>query len=137
MHDGTIGQYALHVQCPWRIDGPKGIVTGRGDLWEHISGKVMPNEWEPSLDDNLQDLQLSNLLGSYDAKTLSHVNSGEWLMVEQVKASAVGDLDIILSGGYHLILFPGGSTGEAWRIFEPDNDSPHFVVEGNEVYSDN
>jgi hypothetical protein len=27
--DGTIGDYALHVQCPWRFDGPLGTVTGR------------------------------------------------------------------------------------------------------------
>ncbi len=130
---GTIGQYALHVQCPWRIDGPKGIVTGRSDLWEHISGKIMPDEWEPSIDDNIQDMRLRNLFGGYDAKTHSHVNITEWLVVEYVEASGVGDLDISLSGGYRLVVFPGGSTGEAWRIFEPDNEAPHFVVEGNEI----
>jgi hypothetical protein len=31
---GTVGDLALHVQCPWRIDGSDGVVTGRGDLWE-------------------------------------------------------------------------------------------------------
>ena len=32
---GTLGEWALHVQCPWRIEGPDGnIVTGRSDLWE-------------------------------------------------------------------------------------------------------
>lgn len=132
--DGTIGQYALHVSCPWRIDGPKGIVTGRIDLWEHISGNPMPDEWEPSIDDNLQDLQLSKLLGGFDVKTRSHVNISEWLVVEHVHVSNVGDLDISLSGGYRLVVFPGGSKNEAWRIFEPDKGSPHFVVEGNKVY---
>src|SRR5688572_2366118 len=58
---GTLGQYALHVQCPWRIDGPQGIITGRHDLWKHISGKVMPDEWKPSIDDNIQDVRLSDL----------------------------------------------------------------------------
>jgi hypothetical protein len=131
---GTIGQYALHIQCPWRIDGPNGIITGRLDLWEHASGKAMPDEWEPSTDDNLQDLRLGELLGSYDAKTRSHVNITKRLVVERVQASNVGDLDITLSGGYRLLVFPAGSKGESWRIFEPDKDSPHFVVEGNEVY---
>lgn len=31
---GSVGDFALHVQCPWRIEGPAGIVTGRLDLWE-------------------------------------------------------------------------------------------------------
>lgn len=131
---GTIGQYTLHIQCPWRIDGPKGIVTGRFDLWQHISGKTMPDEWEPSIDDNIQDMRLRNLFGGYDTETGSHVNSTEWLVVEHVQTSNVGDLEIRLSGGYRLVVFPGGSTGEEWRIFEPDKDSPHFVVEGNGVY---
>ena len=29
---GTAADYALHVQCPWRMDSPKGTVTGRDDL---------------------------------------------------------------------------------------------------------
>jgi hypothetical protein len=28
----TVGQFALHVQCPWRIEGPDGLVTGLSDL---------------------------------------------------------------------------------------------------------
>src|SRR5690349_10039698 len=31
--EGTIGDYTLHVQWPWRFDGPEGTVTARGDLW--------------------------------------------------------------------------------------------------------
>ncbi len=25
---GSTGEIALHIQCPWRIEGPDGIVTG-------------------------------------------------------------------------------------------------------------
>ena len=130
----TVGQYALHVQCPWRIDGPEGIVTGRSDLWEHISGKTMTDEWEPGTDDNIQDVRISNLFGGYDAKTHSHLNSSEWLVVERVQASDIGDLNVSLSGGYRLVLFPGGSIGEAWRIFEPGRGVPHFVIEDGRGY---
>jgi hypothetical protein len=31
---GTLGEYALHVDCPWRIERPHGIMTGWLDLWE-------------------------------------------------------------------------------------------------------
>jgi hypothetical protein len=131
---GTAGQYALHVQCPWRIDGPEGIVTDRSDLWEHISGKTMTDEWEPGIEDNIQDVRIGSLFGSYDAKTHAHVNSSAGLVVESVHASDIGDLNIRLSGGYRLILFPDGSIGEAWRIFEPGKGVPHFVLEDGRGY---
>src|SRR5206468_3725261 len=95
---GTVGQYALHIQCPWRIDGPEGIITGRADVWEHISGKIMPDEWEPGIGDNIQDVRLGDLLKGYDPNTRSHVNLTEWLVVERVQTSAVGDATIELSG---------------------------------------
>ena len=31
---GSVGDFALHIQCPWQIEGPDGIVTGRADLWD-------------------------------------------------------------------------------------------------------
>ena len=31
--EGTVADYALHIQCPWRIDSPGGTFTGRDDLW--------------------------------------------------------------------------------------------------------
>jgi hypothetical protein len=131
---GTIGKYALHIQCPWRMDGPEGIITGRLDLWNHISGKLMPDEWEPSTDDNIQDFRLRTLLKGYDPNTNSYVNATELLVVERVQASTVGDAIIELSGGYRLILFPAGTKGEDWRILGPDEVSPHFVMEGGEIY---
>lgn len=27
----TVGEYALHIQCPWRVIGPGGIVVGSED----------------------------------------------------------------------------------------------------------
>lgn len=32
----TVGGFALHVQCAWRIEGPDGVVTGRSGLWEPV-----------------------------------------------------------------------------------------------------
>lgn len=127
---GTLGEYALHVQCPWRIDGPDGIITGRYDLWRGADGAHMPDDWEPTIFDNLQDRKLGELFQGYDEQTISHVNATEWQVVERVQASAVGDSTIYLSGGYRLMLFPSGSIGEAWRIFRPRTDDPHFVVDG-------
>jgi hypothetical protein len=43
--EGTVADCALHVQCPWRLDSPKGTVTGRDDLWEYAG----PGERPPAV----------------------------------------------------------------------------------------
>src|SRR5450432_2589018 len=54
---GTVGQDAIHIQCPWRIEGPVGIVTGRSDLWEpaDASKKIDWDQWSYDKNPNLQD----------------------------------------------------------------------------------
>jgi hypothetical protein len=134
--DGTLGEYALHISCPWRIDSPQGIYTGRSDLWEHISGEVMPDDWEPSTNDNLQDVRIKQLLAGYDARTDSFINTTDDLVVTGIQATLLGDAIIELSGGYQLKLFPDGTRGEAWRIFRPgDPDYSHFVVDQEGTHS--
>src|SRR5262245_19064288 len=44
---GSVGDFALHVNCPWRIEGPDGIITGRLDLWEPLRESVRFDEkWD-------------------------------------------------------------------------------------------
>jgi hypothetical protein len=49
---GTVGQYALHLQCPWRIIATDGIVTGSSDYYEpaEVDGEV-----------NRKDVEAGNL----------------------------------------------------------------------------
>jgi hypothetical protein len=30
----TRADFALHIQCPWRLEQGSHIITGRSDLWE-------------------------------------------------------------------------------------------------------
>src|SRR5262245_25598399 len=62
------GEFALHIQCPWRIEGPDGIVTGRTDLWEPAEpGKEINwDTWDYDEDENLQDRRVGALLGTFD-----------------------------------------------------------------------
>src|SRR6516165_2784203 len=56
---GSVGDFALHVQCPWRIEGPAGIVTGRLDLWEQVEDNAPFDEnWSYEELPNLQDARL-------------------------------------------------------------------------------
>jgi hypothetical protein len=125
-----VGEYALHIQCPWRLDGPDGIVTGWTDLWCH-PGSRAPEGWDFDEGPNLQDERLAALLGGVDEPSGAYVNETEALVVEEVRCTPFGDVRIHLSGGYRLWLFPAGSAGEHWRLLRGHTDDPHFVVEGN------
>lgn len=131
---GTVGDYALHIQCPWRIEGPGGILTGRSDLWEPAVPweTIDPETWKYE-DGNLQDLRIQAFLGGFDPMTKSATNRGSLLVVERVHGDDCGGARLELSGGYHLVLFPAGTEGEDWRIFRPSTDEPHFVVSGGRV----
>jgi len=122
---GSVGNYALHIQCPWRIDGPEGIVTGRSDLWSSPDPDELidPDTWDYDKRENLQDVLINSLLGDHDR-----------LIVESVHGDNYGGAAIHLSGGYRVVLFPAGTRGENWRIFRPGIDEPHFVVLGGTRY---
>lgn len=134
---GTVADYALHIQCPWRIESTEGIVTGRLDLWE--PAKLDEEEENDDLESwdyeegNLQDILISELLGGYDPETRTYINNTPMLFVEQIQADCFGGLGLSLSGGYRLVLFPAGSRGEDWRFFIPGSREPHFVISGGRV----
>jgi hypothetical protein len=127
---GNAGEFALHIECPWRMDGPDGIVTGWTDIWRY-PGPRPPEGWTWDHGPNLQDQRLAELLGGFDEATGSYVNATELLVVESVAAGHYGDVRIYLSGHHRLVIFPDASVGEHWRIFRCHTDDPHFVAEGN------
>ena len=124
--EGTIGDYALHVQCPWRFDGPLGTVTGRDDLWEYAGPGKRPEHWRYDDGLSLQDERLSHLF-TRDEPTRSWVNTGDRFLATGAEQSDRGDLRIALSGGYALLVFPARYSGEAWRLFAPGSDGDHLV----------
>jgi len=138
VENGTVGDYALHIQCPWRIEGPQGIVTGRWDLWEFAedTGDIHWDTWDYANGETLQDRLVGILLGGYDYKTRSSINESDRLVVEAVSGDIYGDAIIVLSGGYRLVLFPTGTRGEDWRIFRPETNEPHFVIAGGRIEKD-
>lgn len=133
----STGEFALHIQCPWRIEGPIGIVTGDEDLWEPV-GQDEDIDWEKwnyEDNENLQDQQVGELLGGYDPMTKSFINKTEFLVVEAINADDFGGASISLSGNYRLVLFPSSSVSENWRLFQPSSDQEHFVIAGGLVES--
>ena len=125
---GSWGEYALHLQCPWRIDGPRGVVTGQGDLWEHPTLELPPEDWSYEGGNSLQDVRLGALLGGRDERTRSWVNlKAEALIVTRVLGQESGELTLTLSGGFTLRVFPDTSRDEAWRLLARGGDGAHYV----------
>jgi len=135
---GTVGDYALHIQCAWRLESSQSIVTGRSDLWRPAEADpgIDWENWDFDKSANFQDKQIGLLLGSYDPEKRSFVNNGEQLLVETVQGDEYGGAIIGLSGGYRLVIFPSGALGEDWRIFRPATNEPYFVVEGGRIESE-
>jgi hypothetical protein len=124
--EGTVGQYALHVQCPWRLDGPLGTVTGRSDLWEYAGPGEEPDNWSHEDGFSLQDERLSHFFVREEG-TQSWVNKSDRFCVTGAQQSERGDVRLELSEGYALLVFPAGCKGEAWRYFVPGSGADHLV----------
>ena len=131
---GVVGEYALHTQCPWRLENDAGIITGSHDLYDpYEKGDAVDDsfDWEKGL--SLQEGILREQLQGYDENTRQIVNATNLLVVEDVQADSSGGFCLALSGGYRFLVFPSGTRTEAWRFFKPstdefDSDAPHFVV---------
>jgi hypothetical protein len=128
-HGGVVGQYALHVQCPWRLEDDTRLITGSDDLRVPCEKNEQLDEsfdWET--DESFQEKVLRELLKGYDENTKQIVNSTNSLTVEAVQADPSGGFCLRLSGGYRFLVFPDGTRREAWRLFRPSRDEEHFVV---------
>lgn len=118
---GSVGDFALHVQCPWRIEGSEGIVTGRLDLWEPPEDDTSLDEnWDYETSPNLQDARLHVWFEQNKAS----------LVVQAVDADDFGGAAVSLGQGFVLRIFPSGTRGEDWRLFQPNTEAPHLVVSG-------
>jgi hypothetical protein len=125
------GQYALHLQCPWRLETSEMILTGLYD-W-YIPADTDANtddDWDAANGGSLQEAVLRELMGDQTGLSRSIVNRTDRLVVTQVSADTFGGFSLDLTEGVRLSVFPSGSRGEQWRVFQPDTASEHFVVGG-------
>jgi hypothetical protein len=121
---GVVGEYALHVQCPWRLERRGELITGSGDLYVA--------DTEDGKEEKPQDKILRELLKGYDETTGQIVNTTPFFIVETAQADSVGGFSLQMSGDYRFVVFPDSARAEAWRLFVPRGDeeitNDHFVV---------
>jgi hypothetical protein len=125
-----VGEYALHVQCAWRIVGPEGILVGSSDIYLppgsslDIDGRSHFNWDVPG--GNRCDVQMERFF----------LEQRLPLVVETIEVDLVGGMKIRLAKGFALEVLPTSSADiEQWRVFQPGIEGSHFVVKGNGIQS--
>ena len=121
-----VGEYALHVQCAWRIRRGDQVIVGARDFYhspDENDSSVEDFDWQ-ALGANRRDHRIQELFQ----------NETRQFMVREVRAGEAGSFTLILDHGYALDVFPDDSlSGEHWRIFKPSAEEPHFVVTGKGI----
>lgn len=122
----TVGTWALHVECPWRITCASGIFTGSGDLWEPpILG---PDGRDETFDANKDKTRFDKQIKEFNARVRG-------VSVSKLEADLAGGFKLYFSRSHILEVMPVASQDiHAWRLFRPGLKSKHFVVTGNHTY---
>ncbi len=121
-----VGEYALHVQCAWRIRLRGKVIVGSRDLYyrpEENTDQPPDFDWDVQ-GANRRDQRIQQLFQ----------NETRQFVVRAVEVGEAGSFTIILDDDYALDVFLDDSlSGEHWRIFKPYSEEPHFVVTGDGV----
>ena len=121
-------EWWLHIQCPWRIENAAGIVTGKSDWWETEDGADPPDDWDPARGGSLQSMRLRQIFRDPDAVPKGTIrNRSGGFVVTNAVVNEPGDLNIELTGGFHIRAFPDGCKGEFWRVFKRHDLNSHLV----------
>jgi hypothetical protein len=125
-----VGQYALHVQCAWRIRQRDHVIVGSRDLY------LPPDGSDEGLDDFNWDVKDGNLRDKRIADLFQ--NETVQFLVKEVHAAEAGSFIVNLESDYALDVFPDDSLAdEHWRLFSPYSDVRHFVVKGEGLKTEN
>jgi hypothetical protein len=118
-----VGEYALHVQCAWRIRHGDHVVVGSRDVY------VPPEDSHDQTENFDWDVQGANRRDKRIADLFQ--DETRQFLVKQILVGAAGSFTIVLNDEYTLDVFPDDSLeDEHWRIFVPSSEVAHFVVTG-------
>jgi hypothetical protein len=126
--DGEVGDYALHVQCSWRIIRSDEILVGKEDLYQpqDVATSDAVFDWKKG---NLQDERVRKLFAE-DQRQFTVVGTA---------LRAAGELDILFDDELRLEVFPNSSLQshemEHWRLFSPSHSSELTVIKPHIVFS--
>lgn len=118
--DRQMARHRLHLQCPFRLDSQTAVLTTAADIYRSATA---PDSYEAFN----WDIRGANIFDVAVAAFWAEHEPGS-LVVEDLKADTYGGLELLLSNGYAIRVFPNRSgISEHWRYFLAD-EGPHFVV---------
>jgi hypothetical protein len=126
-----IGEFALHLQSPWRFTSNTKIFVGSDDLYEPVDENAEYDEnfdWDKP-NGNLRDFKLQELIRTQN------------LTVANVMGDNFGGINVLFSNGISLTVFPTFSKvdkySEHWRFIRNKvANRSHFVVSSSGVQQD-
>lgn len=121
MGDFSFGNYALLLQCPFRMISNTGkiIVTSYDIYLDKNGNRLASTHWDRK-GKNRYDIEIQKWLTNYPD-----------IFVKNVNLNMQGDLKIIFSNDDSLEIFVNCSTNEeCWRFFEMHTDKKHLVISG-------
>ena len=121
----VVAEWALHVQCPWRIVGPANIELASADMYYPTT-----TEGKVDLDDFDWDRPGKNLLDEKVAILLASRHDAPFV-ITHIEIDRVGSLKLLLDTTHSLEVFPSSSLPrEQWRFFQPYQETPDLVLTG-------
>lgn len=117
-----VGDYALHVQAPWRICSEGKVVLGSHDL-SFPPGTSRLDEVPDDFDWKRRPTRLDEVATALSRHFLPR-------NVTEVKRGPCGSLALTFEGSLTLEVFPDAAVEcESWRLFVPGDDDREHVVD--------
>ena len=116
-----VGDWALHVQCAWRLCRQEQIEMASLDYYYNFKGDWL-EDWDKPGNSR------------FDVIATALMTRWQWhpLLVQLLTTDEVGGFSLYLTEGYRLDVYPNHSGGQAfgeyWRLFEPGTNHEHFVM---------
>ncbi len=128
MGTSLVGTYALNVQCAWRINGPTDIIVGSSDRYLPAGGDPYQHDEDFDWDEKGANRLDERIEAFFQARR------SKPLIVDSISADNLGGVQMYLTEGYVLCIFPDSSfPGEHWRLLRPGVKEEHFVITGSGI----
>jgi hypothetical protein len=116
-----VGEYALHLQCPWRIVKDEKVLLAALDVYKPQGGQDDTPDFDWATSGNLLEERIATFF-EHGAREYS---------VEGLGVGPAGAVRLSLEGEFSFEIYPSDSAaGEHWRLFQPGIHLKHFVVTG-------
>jgi Domain of unknown function (DUF4279) len=123
-----VGEYALHIQAPWRISTESKIVLGARDI-TFPAGTSRLDEVPQDFDWKEHPTRLDEVAAALTQHYLPQ-------KVTQVVYGRCGALYLAFEGSLILEVFPDAAVeSESWRLFVPGEDDREHLVNESGVHS--